>query len=536
MLLLISLGFLSFKAVDDYFEVSKNLDIFSSAYREVNTNYVDEVKPGELIRAAMDGMLKSLDPYTVYYSEAQAEDYRFQVTGTYAGIGATIRKIGEEVVIDAPYEGFPAQKAGLRAGDIILAVDEESMLGKSTSEVTTFLKGKAGTTIILKVRRPEKGELSIAVEREMIKRKNVPYYSKLDNNTGFIKLTGFTPGAASEVRKAYLDLAKQGASSMILDLRGNGGGLLHEAVAIVNLFVPKGKTVVITKGKHSEEDRVYKTLNNAMDTETPLIVFIDERSASASEIVSGALQDLDRALLIGRNSFGKGLVQGTKKLTYNTQMKITIAKYYLPSGRLIQRLDYGNKVDGRAIAVADSVKQTFLTANNRPVVDGEGIQPDIQVEMGAYSKVAQSLLQNNHAFNFAVQYRNREHTLTSAREFDVDNNIYQEFINYLSDKEYDYQTATELALENLIKKAEKDKLDQTLEASIGKLEAEIQSYKSNDLNHQKEEIMELLEYEIAAAYFFDKGKVESTFDDDPDLAKALELINDPSKISELLGN
>ncbi|MFY0644910.1 MAG: PDZ domain-containing protein [Bacteroidia bacterium] len=535
ILAVLGLGLFSFKAADDYFEISKNLDIFASAYKEVNTSYVDEVKPGELIRAAINGMLKSLDPYTVYYSEAQQEDYKYQVTGTYAGVGATIRKVGENVVVDAPFSGFPADKAGLRAGDIILTVDGKSMLGKSTSEVTDHLKGKAGTTLNMKVKRPGAGELSFNVEREQIKRKNVPYAKVIKGNVGYIKLTGFTPGAANEVKKALVDLKSQGAASIILDLRGNGGGLLHEAINIVNLFVPKGETVVVTRGKLKEEDRIYKTLNFPVDTEIPLVMFIDGRSASASEIVTGALQDFDRAVLIGRNSFGKGLVQGTKKLTYNTQMKVTIAKYYLPSGRLIQRLDYGNRVNGRVRAVADSAKQTFYTRNNRAVVDGEGIQPDIEIEMSPYTKIAQSIISNNHAFNYAVNMRNSNVEIPTPIDFNVDEDLYNNFVSYLSDKEYEYETATELALQNLIKKAEAEEMSEHMSKDIVALENAIEIHKDNDLEHHKEELMELLEYEIASNYYLERGKIESSFDDDPDLKAALDLLSKPQKMNELLG-
>ena len=537
VVLLLSAGMLlSFKAVNDYFEVSKNLDIFAAVYREVNTSYVDEVQAGELARAAIDGMLNSLDPYTVFFSEAQKEDYQYEVTGTYAGIGATIRTVNDQIVIDAPYSGFPAALAGMRVGDRILEIDGVSMDGKSSSEVTDRLKGKSGTEVVIKVDRPGQGIKNFTVKRAQIKRNNVPYASMLDKQVGYIKLTGFTPGAANEVRNSVGRLRSEGAKGLILDLRGNGGGLLHEAVAIVNIFVPKGKTVVVTRGKHKEEDRVYRTLDNPMDLETPLIIMIDERSASASEIVSGALQDLDRGLLIGRNSFGKGLVQGTKSLSYNSQMKITIAKYYLPSGRLIQRLDYGNKVDGQAIAVADSAKQVFYTANKRPVVDGEGIQPDVEVELLPYSKVAQSLIQNNHAFNFAVDYRNANDEVAPAREFNVDDALFSSFIDYLKGKDYAYQTKTEKLLEQLKTSADKDKMIEQISTEIEALEEAISSYKEDDLQHQKVEIMELLEYEIAAAYYLEKGKVESGFDDDPDLLKAYALFNEPTEMTSLLGN
>ncbi|MDA8886510.1 S41 family peptidase [Bacteroidia bacterium] len=358
ILLFGGLGLMAFKA-EDYFEISKNLDIFAEVYKEVNTTYVDDVKPGELIRAAINGMLKSLDPYTNFYSEAQAEDYRYQVTGTYAGIGSTIRTIDDYVYIESPVDGFPAHKAGLLPGDKILVVDDVDMKGKNSSEVTDYLKGKAGTSFSMKIERIGEGELIKTITRENIKIKNVPYHGIIEDEIGYLKLTGFTPNAGKEVRDAVIDLKEKGAEKVVLDLRGNGGGLLHEAVNIVNVFVPRGEPIVVTRGKFEEDNQVYKTLNSPVDTEIPLVILINGNSASASEIVSGSLQDLDRAVLIGSNSFGKGLVQTTKRLTYNTSMKITTAKYYIPSGRLIQRLDYGNKVNGHAVEVADSAKKIF---------------------------------------------------------------------------------------------------------------------------------------------------------------------------------
>ena len=525
----------SFKAADDYFEVSKNLDIFASVYKEVNTSYVDDVKPGELIRAAIDGMLSSLDPYTNFYSEAQAEDFNYQVTGSYAGIGATIRKVGDYVVIDSPYEGFPAEKSGLLPGDKILSIDGKSMINKSTAEVTTFLKGNAGSTLIINIEKADGSKKEMSIERAQIKLNNVPYFGMIDDKVGYIKLTGFTQGASTEVRDAVIQLKSSGAKNLILDLRGNGGGLLHEAVNIVNIFVKRGETIVVTKGKEIEENRQYKTLNVAIDTDIPLIVFIDERSASASEIVSGALQDLDRALLIGRNSFGKGLVQGTKRLSYNSQMKITIAKYYIPSGRLIQRLDYASKVNGRATAVADSLKQTFYTRNKRPVSDGEGIYPDVKVDMAPYSRVAESLIRNNHLFNFAALYRMKNLSIVSPKDFDVSESLYNEFKAYLSDKDYHYKTETENELERLKEKAKNEKLSESIAQSIALLEKDIEEHKENDLEFNKPEIKELLEYEITRSYYFEQAKVEVSFDDDPDLAKAMEFFMYPTKIQETLG-
>ena len=527
------LGLVAFKS-EDYFEISKNLDIFAEVYKEVNTTYVDEVQPGELIRAAIDGMLKSLDPYTNFYSEAQAEDYRYQTTGTYAGIGSTIRTIGDYVYIDSPVDDFPAFKAGLLPGDKILAVDGVDMKGKTASDVTDYLKGKAGTTFSIKIARLGEGDLTKSITRETIKIKNVPYYGIIEDNIGYMQLTRFTPDAGKEVRDAVIALKAEGATSLVLDLRNNGGGLLHEAINIVNVFVPRGETIVITKGKFQEDNRTYKTLNSPVDTEIPLVVLINDGSASASEIVSGSLQDLDRAVLIGQNSFGKGLVQTTKRLTYNTSMKITTAKYYIPSGRLIQRLDYGNKVNGKAVAVADSIKKEFKTKNGRNVIDGEGIQPDLNIEEYKYSKLAISLIRNDLIFQFANEYRSKNPQISGPKIYDVSNETFEDFKSFLKDKEYEYTTNTEKNLDKLIDQAKEDKYYELLKGELTSLKTALESTKKADLDNNNQELKELLEYEIVRRYYFEKGKVEVGFDDDLEWAKTKSIFSNTTEYNGLL--
>ena len=527
------LGLVAFKA-EDYFEISKNLDIFAEVYKEVNTTYVDEVQPGELIRAAIDGMLKSLDPYTNFYSEAQAEDYRYQTTGTYAGIGSTIRTIGDYVYIDSPVDDFPAFKAGLLPGDKILAVDGVDMKDKTASDVTDYLKGKAGTTFSIKIARLGEGDLTKSITRETIKIKNVPYYGIIEDNIGYMQLTRFTPDAGKEVRDAVIAMKAEGATSLVLDLRNNGGGLLHEAINIVNVFVPRGETIVITKGKFQEDNRTYKTLNSPVDTEIPLVVLINDGSASASEIVSGSLQDLDRAVLIGQNSFGKGLVQTTKRLTYNTSMKITTAKYYIPSGRLIQRLDYGNKVNGKAVAVADSIKKEFKTKNGRNVIDGEGILPDLNIEEYKYSKLAISLIRNDLIFQFANEYRSKNPQISGPKIYDVSNETFEDFKSFLQDKEYEYTTNTEKDLDKLINQAKDDKYYELLKGELTSLKAALESTKKADLDNNKQELKELLEYEIVRRYYFEKGKVEVGFDDDLEWAKTKSVFSNTTEYKGLL--
>jgi carboxyl-terminal processing protease len=528
--------FSAYKASDEYFEVSKNLDIFASVYKEINISYVDEVEPGALVKTAIDAMLKSLDPYTNFYSEAQTEDYRFQVTGEYGGIGATIRQRGDYVVIDDPYEGYPAQQADLRAGDKILEIDGKSVKGKTSDDMTKLLKGAAGTEITMKVERLGVGELVKTFKRARIKVNNVPYFGMIDKHTGYIKLTGFTPDAGKEVQDALRSLKKnnEGMNSVILDLRGNGGGLLHEAVNVVNTFIDKGELVVKTKGRDQENNRPYSTLDVATDNEIPLVVLIDNNSASASEIVSGSIQDLDRGVLIGQKSFGKGLVQSSRVLTYNTQMKLTTSKYYIPSGRCIQKLDYSHKVNGKAEAIADSLKRNFFTRNHRPVKDGEGVTPDLKTPESKYSKITQSLLSKSIIFDFATQYRNTHPSITMTRDFELTDADFEAFKAFTNDKDYNYNTDTEEALKRFKEQAEKENYLNDLKTEFESLNEKLKGNKNNDLNKYKSEIMQVLEEEIAARYYYEKARIEASFDNDADINEALKLFSDLDKYKRIL--
>ena len=528
--------FSAYKAADDYFEVSKNLDIFASVYKEVNLSYVDDVEPGTLIKAAIDAMLKSLDPYTNYYSEAQTEDYRFQVTGEYGGIGATIRQRGDYVVIDNPYEGYPAQLADLRSGDKILEVDGKSAKGKTSEDMTKLLKGSAGTDITMKIDRLGVGEMIKTFKRAKIKLNNVPYFGMVDKNIGYIKLTGFTPDAGKEVQDALKNLKKNNPEmkSVILDLRGNGGGLLHEAVNVVNTFIKKGELVVSTKGRDRDNNRTYSTLDAATDIEIPLAVLIDNGSASASEIVSGSLQDYDRGVLIGQKSFGKGLVQSSKMLTYNTQMKITTSKYYISSGRCIQKLDYSHKVNGKAEAIADSLKKGFFTKNRRPVKDGEGISPDVKTPESKYNKITQSLLSKNIIFDFATQYRNTHTSITMTKDFELTEKDFQDFVAFTAGKDYNYNTDTEEALQKFKDQATKENYIGELSSEYELLLAKLKSNKTNDIEKYKAEIMQVLEEEIASRYYYEKARIEASFDNDIEIKEAIAILSDISKYNTLL--
>ncbi|NUM31096.1 MAG: S41 family peptidase [Bacteroidetes bacterium] len=528
--------FSAFKASDDYFEISKNLDIFTSVYKEINVSYVDEVEPGSLIKSAIDAMLKSLDPYTNFYSEAQFEDYRYQLTGEYGGVGATIKQIGENIVIDYPYEGYPAQLADLRSGDKIIEVDGKSTKGKNSDDMTNLLKGSAGTDITLKIDRPGIGILTKSFKRAKIKVNNVPYYGMINDKTGYIKLSGFTPDAGKEVQDALKSLKQNNKeiNSVILDLRGNGGGLLHEAVNVVNTFVRKGQLVVSTKGRDKENNRNYSTLDEPIDTQIMLAVLIDNGSASASEIVSGSIQDLDRGVIIGQKSFGKGLVQSSRVLTYNTQMKLTTSKYYIPSGRCIQKLDYTHKRNGKAEAIADSLKRNFFTRNKRTVKDGEGITPDFVTDEKIYSKITKSLLNKNIIFDYSNLFRNTTETVPTSRKIKFDDNDFNKFIEFTKGKDYNYTTETEDALDKFKKQATKENYYDDLKTEYETLQSKLKTNKSSDLSKYKDEILQIIEEEIASRFYFEKGKIEASFDSDIELKKAIEIFTNTAKYHSAL--
>ncbi|MBV6484610.1 MAG: hypothetical protein KFKLKKLM_01120 [Flavobacteriales bacterium] len=524
-------------ATDSYFEVSKNLDIFATLFRELNIYYVDESDPGKLIKTGIDAMLESLDPYTNYIPESNMEDYKLMTTGQYGGIGALIQKQGDYVVISEPYEGFGAFKAGLRAGDKILEVDGKSVKGKNTSDIREVLLGQPGSSIELKLERPGTKEPFIKkVVREEVKIKDVPYYTMLKDSVGYIKLTGFTESASKEVKTALVSLKEQNAKSMVLDLRGNGGGLLNEAVNIVNFFIPKGSEVVFTKGKIKEWDKSYKALNEPIDTQIPLVVLIDEGSASASEIVSGSLQDHDRAVVVGNQSFGKGLVQSVRPLSYNSKLKVTVAKYYTPSGRCIQKLDYSHREeDGKVNAVADSMIREFKTLNSkRPVFDGKGVAPDITVERPELSNISASLLSKNLFFDYATNYRIKNETIKPVSEFVFTDNDYTDFVNFLADKDYSYTTDSEDLLARLEKITQEEKYFDDVKTEYEQLKDKLNIHKKDDLKKFKDEITMILETEIVGRYYYQTGAIQSSLKKDPVIEKALNTLNNQDLYKSIL--
>lgn len=518
------------------FEISKNLDIFATLYKQIHINYVDEVKSGELMKTAIEAMLESLDPYTVYIPESDIEDYKFMTTGQYGGIGALIHRRGDYIYISEPYEGFPAQKSGLRAGDKIIEINGKSIKGKTTDEVSTLLKGTPGTTInVLYVRDTNQKPIELTVTREEIKVENVPYSGMVSNKIGYINLTGFTHGAGKEVKDALSKLKDSGCESVILDLRGNGGGLLNEAVNIVNIFVEKGQLVVSTKGKIKDKNNVHKTFNAAMDASIPLVILVDGGSASASEIVTGAIQDLDRGVIIGQRTFGKGLVQNIVPLSYNAEMKVTIAKYYIPSGRCIQAIDYSNKdEEGNANKIPDSLLKPFKTLCGRTVYEGSGIEPDITVEPALLSNISGALAVKYLFFDFSVKYFRENPTIPSAKDFVVSDEIYNQFIKFLQGKNYDYTTQSEKKLNELKENAEKEKYFDAIKSEYDALKAKMMHDKNEDLVKFKDEIKSILKAYIAQVYYYQKGRIEASLTDDIEVKKAIEVLDDKALYKSIL--
>jgi len=534
-ILIASISFSAFS--DSYFEVSKNLDIFATLFRELNIYYVDEANPVDLMKTGIDAMLESLDPYTNFIPESKMEDYKMMTTGQYGGIGALIQTQGDKVVISEPYEGFGAFKAGLRAGDKIIEIDGNQAVGKSSDEIREFLLGQPGTTVKLVIERPGVTEhLTKVVTREEVKIKDVPYFGMLKDSVGYIRLTGFTESASAEVKAALTSLKEQKAKSIILDLRGNGGGLLRESVNIVNLFVPKGTDVVSTKGKIKEWDKNYKALSNPVDTEIPLAVLVNGGSASASEIVSGSLQDNDRAVIIGSQSFGKGLVQQVRPLSYNSKLKITVAKYYTPSGRCIQKLDYSHRNSkGEVEEIPDSLITEFKTINSkRSVSDGKGVTPDIAIKTPMLSDISTSLLIKNLFFSYATEFRIKHETIKELKDFSLTKEDYEDFVNYLSDKDYNYTTESEDLLAKLEEVSKEEKYFDDVKTEYEALKEKLNHNKKSDLYKFKDEIKHILESEIVTRYYYQKGQIEIALKDDVVLEEAIKTLTNKTTYKAIL--
>jgi carboxyl-terminal processing protease len=525
------------KAQSNGFEVIKSLELMDQIYENLDLYFVDDVQPGKLSKVAIDAMLKELDPYTVYYAEANIEDYRLMTTGQYGGIGSLIKKADEYVYISEPYEGNPAQKSGLRAGDKILEIDGKTMFNKPSDQVSDALKGPKGTVVKILVERFNEGNKLIEITRDEIKIPDVPYYGIIKEKVGYISLNSFTQTASEEVKKGIIAMQKEGMEQLILDLRGNGGGLLIEAVKIVNFFVPKDKVVVFTKGRVKEENHVYKTMDEPIALGLPLIVLIDEGSASASEIVAGSLQDLDRAVIIGEQSYGKGLVQRTYDLKYGSKVKITIAKYYTPSGRCVQRLEYYDKESGaKPKEISDSLLRKFKTQNGRDVIDGRGIDPDLAIEKEDLSQFSALLFNKNILFNYATQYHANTKEIATADKFQLSDDEYAIFKTYVLNAKLNYSTAAQNALKKLKLEAEKEGTFDELKAEYENILVKISPDPAKDLDKYRIEIAEMLENEIVSRYYFQKGRTINSFEHDPAVIKAIQTAMDNNSYNAILKN
>jgi carboxyl-terminal processing protease len=527
LILLIAISsLLTTSFVNKNFEIAKNLDIFTTLFRELVINYVDEVNAAELMKTGIDEMLESLDPYTNFIPESEIEDFRFMTTGQYGGIGALIMRRGDYIFISETYEGFPADKGGLLPGDKILQINNQSAKDRNQEEVSSLLKGQPGTELEIIIERGGHNEPIVkTLTREVVKIDNIPYYGMINESTGYIKLTSFTQNAGREVREAFLALKNEhNLQHVILDLRGNGGGLLHEAVNITNIFVDKGEVVVKTKGKIEERNMINRTLNNVIDKDIPLAVLVDRGSASASEIVAGAIQDFDRGVVIGQRTFGKGLVQNVVPLSYNTQLKVTVAKYYIPSGRCIQAIDYAHKnEDGSVAAIPDSLKVAFKTNNGRIVYDGGGIEPDIFVEASTLSNISIALITQFHIFEFANNYYRQNNAIAPADQFEITDEIYNEFIAFLEGKQYNYTTESEHLTSLLKQRAKEENFLTSIEADLIAITQKIDKTKENDLITFRPEIEMLLKNEIVGRYYKQQGRIISSLKDDPEIKEAINI-------------
>ncbi len=538
-LILLGSSSISLKAQETQsdFEIAKNIDIFITLYKQLHLNYVDELNSGQLMKTAIDAMLEELDPYTVYIPESDIEDYRFMTTGQYGGIGSGILKRGSWVYISEPYQGSPADEAGLKAGDRIVEINGKSAKDKTIDEISTALKGQPGTEVVVMIQHDSTEKpVEKTILRKEIKVDNVPYFGKVDEHIGYINLSEFRQNAGKEVKDAFVALnEKKDLKGIIIDLRGNGGGLLNEAVNIVNIFVDKGQLVVSTKGKLKDKNNMHKTLNAPVDLNIPLAILVDEGSASASEIVAGAIQDLDRGVIIGTRTYGKGLVQNIIPLTYNAEMKVTVAKYYIPSGRCIQELDYAHKDQaGNAIKFSDSLATAFKTLNGRTVYDRGGIEPDVRITPEEFSNIAFALADKYLIFDYASYFYKSHKEIPSAGKFVVTEEIYTDFLNFIKGKEYDYKTQSEEALESLKANAEKEKYFDAIKPEYEALKEKMMHDKQADLDKFKDQIKQLIKGYILPRYYYQKGRIEGSLTDDPCVLKAVEILNNTATYNSIL--
>jgi carboxyl-terminal processing protease len=535
--IIVACGLLSFTPpAERYFEIAKNLDVFASLFKEVNALYVDEINPNKTIRTGIDAMLASLDPYTNFISEDEVEDFRTQNTGQYGGIGAVTRVFNNRTVVTMVNENYPAYKNGLKIGDEVIKMNGIDLSTLTLEEANHLMRGQVGTPVKLTVKRMGKeNPFDIEFKREKIKISNVPYFGMVSNDVGYVQLTEFTPDAGKEVKNAVVSLKEKGAKYMIIDLRGNPGGLLMESVNICNLFIPKGKKVVDTKGKVENSNITYETLNAPIDLEIPVVVLINRGSASASEIVAGTLQDYDRAVILGERSYGKGLVQIPRPLSYNSQVKITTAKYYTPTGRCIQVLDYSHRRDDGSVAsIPDSLKKEFLTSRGRKVFDGGGIEPDIKVEAEQAAIISHILYGNGFIFDYATLYAFNHPSIADAKNFALTSQEYVEFENWMKTKSYTTKSPIEEELADLTNEAKREKFYDDLKPQLEQIKSRLADSKKTELSRHKDQIKKLLEREIVSRYYFEKGTVETGFKYDQEVKAAMDILHNQSEYKKIL--
>ena len=529
-LVVIVIALSSFTVADHYFEISRNIDVFTALYKDINASYVDDANPSKLMRTCIDGMLKTLDPFTNYISESQIETYRIQNSEKLVGIGIRFQLQDSVPVVTDLIKDLPADKADIQIGDIITALDGKTTIGKTYDEVSQALRGQTGTNVSVSLKTINGQSKEITLARQEFQETNVPFYGMLTKNIGCINLKIFNPNAGKDVKEAYEKLKKENSDlkGIILDLRGNPGGLLAEAVNVVNVFVDKNKLVVTTKGRVSEWNSTFKTLNDPTDTKIPVVVITDNKSASASEIVSGCIQDYDRGVVIGQRTYGKGLVQVTKNLSYNTMLKVTTAKYYIPSGRCIQAILYAeHNEDGSVKRVPDSLKKEFKTAAGRRVWDGGGIDPDLPLIKGATNPVVQSLQAQHVLFDFATQYKTDHATILPAAQFHLSDADYDAFIVFALKKKFSYKTECDKLLEKLKDAAKEEKYYDAVKAQYEDIVKKLEADKQTALSRNKKEVISLLENEICGRYYYLNGKIEKSLENDPLAIKAIELLNNP---------
>ena len=526
---------------DRHFELSKNLEIFNSLYKSLNLHYVDTIPLGKMVKAGIDGMLNNIDPYTVYIPQEKDEDFTLMTTGEYAGVGAIIAQRDSAIYINEVYVDMPAYNAGLRPGDKIASVDKTIIKKHTTSQVSEMLRGIPGTEVKVGILHPNETKVKYYnITRKQIYINPITYYNVVADSIGYINLSSFTDNCSTELKKAYLELKDKGIKSLIIDLRSNPGGLLREAINISNFFLPKGEVIVSTKGKEESENTTYKAHNNPIDTEIPLVIMVDDNSASASEIVAGAMQDLDRAVIVGSRTYGKGLVQGTFPVAYDGKLKVTTAKYYTPSGRCIQAINYTQKEGEKSDVIPDSLTTEFKTRAGRIVRDGRGIMPDVEYKYKhekdsmALALLCVELIKKNITFDYATKFKLENETIPSVEDFTITDEIYNDFKKFVLEKDFKYKNSSQEGLKKLIEIIKKENFYESSKEILDSLETKLQHNTEEELDKYRTEVSQMLSAEIVKRYYFSKGEAQEVLKTDEELKLCIEILNDPKRYNEIL--